>query len=213
VIRLFFTLCVLLGGMHEVSAQLNVELIHQLVAHSKDEFSRQKTARNRQAITTANEEVNRGQMARLKECYREIHSRFTAVGTALQALGMGMQSAPIINDIYDHQRRIISLAGQRPDLVPLAIAAERDIMDRAVQLGRYIAGLFISIGDLNQLKASDRRVLFGHAVAELRAMAGASRGLAEAMARPARGTSDGNLFTDPGANDARIAAGIVEGEK
>lgn len=211
--RPLILLCVLLGGMQEVSAQLNVELIHQLVAHSKDEFSRQKTARNRQAITTANEEVNRGQMARLKERYREIHSRFTVVGTALQALGMGLQSAPVIEDIYNQQRRIIALAGNRPDLVQLAIATERDIVERAVQLGRYIAGLSVSIGDLNQLKASDRRVLFGHAVAELRTIAGASRGLAEAMARPARSGWEAGLFTDPGASDARIATRIVEGAK
>ena len=53
--------------------------------------------------------------------------------------------------------------------------------EKAVQLARYLTGLFISIGDLNQMKASDRRILYGHVLHELRKIAGASRGLAATM--------------------------------
>lgn len=164
-----------------VYAQLNVELLHQLVQHSKDEHSRQETARNRQAITSANEEVNRGEMGKLKTKYRELQSRFHTLGLVLQGLSMGIESAPIINDIVAQQRRIIGIATDHPEFALLALDAEKGMVDRAIQLGRYLTGLFVSLGDLNQMKASDRRILFGHVIGELRAISGASRGLANTM--------------------------------
>jgi hypothetical protein len=169
-----------------LKAQLNVELLHQLVEHSKDEHGRQQTARNRQAVNLANEEVNRGQMASLKSTYRDIQSRFRTLGTALEALGTGMQSVPILNAIYGSQRQCIELAADHPEFIPLALAAERELVERARQLARYLTGLFISIGDLNQMKASDRRILFGHVITELRAISGSSRALAASLGNAAR---------------------------
>jgi hypothetical protein len=163
------------------NAQLNVELLHQLVEHSKDEYDRQITVRNRQAITSANEEVNREETAKLKNRYRQLHSRFQVLGTALQGLSMGLESAPIVTEIIDQQKRIMGIVSAHPEFLLLAIDAEKDMAVKAVQLARYLTGLFISIGDLNQMKASDRRILYGHVLQELRKIAGASRGLAATL--------------------------------
>src|SRR5690606_6289306 len=64
---IFIALLLLTGISKSGYAQLNVELLHQLVQHSKDEYERQTTARNRQAIASANEEVNRSKMDALKQ--------------------------------------------------------------------------------------------------------------------------------------------------
>ncbi len=165
-------------SLNMATAQLNVQLLHQLVQHSKDEYDRQITARNRQAITSANEEVNREETVRLKIRYRELRSRFQILGTALQGLSMGLESAPIVAEIINQQQRIIGIVSAHPEFLLLAIDAEKDMAEKAVQLARYLTGLFISIGDLNQMKASDRRILYGHVLQELRAIAGVSRGLA-----------------------------------
>lgn len=162
-------------------SQINVELIHQLVQHSKDEYDRQLTARNRQAITSAMEEVNKGETSKLKSAYRILHSRFTTLNNVLQALGMGMESAPLISEIVDQQTKVFKIAGGHPELVLLASNAERDIAGKALQLGRYLVGLFSVAGDLNQMKPSDRKILYGHVLDELRRIAGASRGLATTM--------------------------------
>ncbi|MFD2742435.1 MULTISPECIES: hypothetical protein [Sphingobacterium] len=175
------TLLILVIALTKANAQLNVELLHQLVEHSKDEYDRQITARNKQAITSANEEVNREETAKLKTRYRELHSRFQVLGTALQGLSMGLESAPIVTEIINQQKRIIGIVFTYPEFMLLAIDAERDMAEKAVQLTRYLTGLFISISDLNQMKASDRRILYGHVLQELRAIAGASRGLAITM--------------------------------
>src|SRR5690606_4176870 len=137
----------LLITLTKANAQLNVELLHQLVAHSKDEYDRQITARNRQAITTANEEVNREETSKLKTRYRELHSRFQVLGTALQGLSMCLESAPIVTEIINQQKRIIGIVSTHPEFMLLAIDAERDMAEKAVQLARYLTGLFISIGD------------------------------------------------------------------
>ncbi|MBD1424041.1 hypothetical protein [Sphingobacterium arenae] len=175
------TLLPLVIILAQANAQLNVELLHQLVEHSKDEYDRQVTARNRQAVTTANETVNRGETSRLKDRYRQLHSRFQTLGMALQSLSIGIESAPVVTEIINQQNRIVDIVSAHPEFLPLAIDAERDMAGKAIQLARYLTGLFISIGDLNQMKASDRRILYGHVLQELRLIAGASRGLANTM--------------------------------
>jgi len=162
-------------------AQTNVVLLHQLVDQSKSENDRQKQARDKQAVTSANEEVNRGQMARLKSKYRELQSRFKVLGLAIDAAQIGIQAAPIIGEIIDQQQQIISLASDDPLLIALALDVEADLLGQSHLLSNYLHGLAVSIGDLNQMKSSDRKILFGHVLVELRRIAGASRGLAQSL--------------------------------
>lgn len=179
--RALIIMGLLLLGISQTHAQLNVELLHQLVQHSKDEYSRQQTARNRQALTSANEEVNRSKMGNLKQKYRTLQSRFHTIGLAIDATEIGIQAAPIIREIVEHQATIARLAGQDPMLIAMAYQTEADLADRGYRLSRYLYALAISIGDINQMKASDRRLLFGHVLTELRRIAGTSRGLAANM--------------------------------
>lgn len=161
----------------ESHAQLNVELLHQLVKHSKDEHERQSTARNRQAITSANEVVNRTKMEELKQKYSTLQSRFHMLGLAIDATQIGIQAVPLLSEIIEYQKNILQLAGNNPLLLAMAYHTEVDFADKAYMLSRYLYALAISIGDLNQMKASDRKLLFSHVLNELRLLAGAARGL------------------------------------
>lgn len=173
---LCFMLCIYNGY-----AQLNVELLHQLVSHSKAEHERQQTARTRQAITSSNEEVNLSKMDELKAKYRTLQSRFHTLGLAIDATQIGLQAAPLISEIMDHQATIVKLAGQNPLLISMAYQTQVDLVERAYRLSQYLLALAISIGDLNRMKASDRKLLFQHVLTELRRIAGTSRGLAANM--------------------------------
>jgi len=166
---------------HKSFGQLNVELIHQLVSESKSEHSRQDQAKNKQAIASANEEVNRSQMGKLKMKYRELQQRFHTVGLAIDAAQIGLEASPVVSEIIRQQSIIYQLAKDNPILIALAFQTEKDLADRARMLSNYIAGLALSIGDINQMKASDRKILFSHALTELRLIEGASKGLAVAM--------------------------------
>jgi len=174
--------------------QLNVELLHQLVAESKDEFSRQDEAKNKQAVTTANEEVNKSQMSKLKAKYRDLQNRFRFVGLAIDAAQIGVEATPIVNQIIRQQSSIFSLAQNRPVLIPLALGSEVDLSENASRLAAYIAGLALSIGDLNQMKASDRKILFGHVLNELKTIENISLGLLNSMIN-ANSQKTGNPFS------------------
>ncbi|MDP9079004.1 MAG: hypothetical protein M3O71_16370 [Bacteroidota bacterium] len=158
-------------------AQTNVELIDQLVTESQSEHDRQTSARTNQATVTANEDVNKSQMTTLKTTYRNIQSRFHTLGLVIDAGEIGLEAAPLVNEIVSQQKLIIAQCEGNPILILLAVNSEADLADQATLLTEYCAGLILSIGDVNQMKASDRKMLFSYVVSELRRIDGASRGL------------------------------------
>ncbi|MBB5440643.1 hypothetical protein HDC92_004346 [Pedobacter sp. AK017] len=198
-------------GLSESSAQLNVQLLHQLVEESKSEHSRQQDAKNRQAVVSANEEYNKTQLSKLKTRYRELQNRFKAIALAIDAAQIGLQAAPVVEEIIQQQSNIFTLAWHQPLLLPLAYDSEADMVMRARKLCNYLYGLFLSIGDLNQMKASDRRMLFSYVLTELRRIAGAARGLASTMYYASRRSSLENLspFRDFINQDQRMVDDII----
>lgn len=162
-------------------AQTNVELLDQLVGESESEYDRQTQARTQQAAVSANEQVNKGQLTTLKTTYRNIQSRFKTLGLVIDAAEIGLEAAPVVNEIVKQQEQIVSLAQKQPLLILLAANSEADLADQAQLLIDYCYGLVLSIGDVNQMKANDRKMLFSFVVSELRRIDGASRGLLASM--------------------------------
>jgi len=206
--RRFLVLTMILSTLvFAANGQVNVQLLHQLVSESKSEHSRQTEARNKQAVTSAGEEVNRVQMQKLKDKYRELKNRFHTVGLAINAAQIAIEATPIVDQILAHQQSIFRQAQNNPLLIPLALQTQVDIADRSRMLANYIVGLSLSVGDLGQMKSSDRKLLFGHALEELRKIEGASRGLAMAMAQ--RSTRGSPSFPDMIAADRRKVEEII----
>jgi len=168
--------------MHTGVAQqkaLNIPAIHQLVSDSKSEHERQSRVRDAQAANTINEEANRTLLAKLKNRYRELQSRFSVIGTAIDVLNIGTQAAPMVSQIVQDQYRLYELAGSNPALLPLVLRSEIDLLEKSRDLLYYLAGLTASLGAMNQMKASDRRILFDHVLTELSVL----RNLAAALVR------------------------------
>lgn len=158
-------------------AQINVALLHQLVAISKSEYSLQAKARDKQGISAVNEEMNRSAMNTLKMRYRQINSRFSSLGNAVNFLQLGLEATPLISEIYQKQALLLSLCADDPLLIPIALSAQIDLADRSGMLLRYLYGLMLSMGDLAQMRQSDRKILFSHAISELRSISGTLGGL------------------------------------
>jgi len=177
-IKLLLCLSFLVLLAHHCFAQLNVELLHQLVAESKSEHERQSGARDKQAENTATEEVNKTAMSSFKSKYRDIQSRFKIIFGALDAVMIGEQAIPIINDILAKQEIIFSLAINDPVLAILAVNAEVEMGDNAYRLLNYIFALALSYDDITAMKPSDRNLLFKDILTQLRAIAGSSYALA-----------------------------------
>ncbi|RZJ76784.1 MAG: hypothetical protein EOO45_00990 [Flavobacterium sp.] len=174
-------LFILLSWVFHSQAQLNVELLHQLVGDSKTEHGKQTDARDRQAVSSANEETNKTLMVRLKDKYREIHSRFKTVSLAISAAQIGIEAYPLLNDIATSQGKIYEMCRDDATLMILAIRSEADMGERAYSLLNFLYALSLSTQDINQMKPSDRKLLFSHVLTELKSIAGASRGLATSL--------------------------------
>lgn len=196
-------------------AQLNVELLHQLVQHSKDENARQITARDKQALTTANEKVNMNKTEKLKEGYGVLQSRFKTLGEALQVLSLGTQAAPVVRSITRSQQQLITLASEKPFLLPVALVGQKEVGRKATRLARYLTGLFITMDDINQMTQSHRRMLYSYALEELRALSGISSSLVRSMYAAAEAKNRGTApaFGDFINQDTPIAQEILEGLK
>jgi len=146
---------------------LNIPGIHQLVSYSKSENSRQNDARDGQGVVLANEGANKTQLAKLKSVYRSIQQRYQMIGTAIDAANIGLQASPMLNKIIGNQQELFRMASDNPVLVALCYQTEIEFGRRAYSLLQYLVGLCASIGDVNQMRAADRRLLFDFIVSEL----------------------------------------------
>ncbi len=179
---LILVLALLLGISFSSPAQLNVQLLHQLVEESKQENERQNQARDKQLTAMLNEELNKSEMGSFKSKYRQNMSRFKIIGTAVDALKVGFEASPLVEEIISNQQKMLSLVSSDPLLLLLAYDAEIDMGERAYDLLNYLYALMLSISDIHQIKSSDRKLLFGQVIIELRQIAGASKGLLMSMA-------------------------------
>jgi len=146
---------------------LDIVGIHQLVDESISENKLQTDAKNKQAAATANEQANLTLLAKLKGTYRTLQQRFNTLGTAINVAEVGITASPMVNRIISNQAQIIQLAGKNPALIAIGYQSELHFAEQAKDLLGYVAGLTISLGDVNQMKASDRKILFDYVISEL----------------------------------------------
>ena len=166
---------------HFSKAQLNIELLHQLVEHSKQEYDRQQSLLNTQTLSTTNQEINNQQTATLKSRYREIKGRFQVLGSVLLALNTSLESTRLVEQIIQEQARILLYVKDDPSNIILASNSQVEFINKAQQLFKYIIGLMMSFGEINQMKQSDRRILYAHIITELRNVLTISRSLANSL--------------------------------
>lgn len=156
----------ILHAVAQVKA-LNIPAIHQLVSYSKSENSLQNDARSKQAVVNINEAGNKTLLTKLKNTYRTLQQRYNTLGTAISTANIGIQATPMVNRIISNQEQLYQLANSNPAIVPLAYQTELEFVDKAHSLVNYLIGLSASIGDVNQMKLSDRKMLFDFILSEL----------------------------------------------
>lgn len=166
-ILLFLTL---IAGTTKVFAQqstLDIAGIHQLVDESTSENKLQVKARNQQAAATANEQANLTLLEKLKGTYRTLQQRYNTLGTAITVADVGIYAAPMVDQIVSYQAQIVALAEKNPALIAIGFQTEVQFAEKAKSLLGYVAGLILSYGDINQMKASDRKMLFDYVISQL----------------------------------------------
>jgi hypothetical protein len=160
----------IIAGIHSAFAQrstLDIICIHQLVDESSAEYDQQVKARNQQTLVTGNEKANLTLLEKLKVTYRTLQQRYNTLGTVIAVADIGIYAAPMVNKIIADQARIINLAESNPALIAMGYRTELEFAEKARSLAGYIAGLVLSYDDINQMKASDRKLLFDYVIAQL----------------------------------------------
>ncbi|WP_345947679.1 hypothetical protein ABDD95_12550 [Mucilaginibacter sp. PAMB04274] len=146
---------------------INIPALHQLVRQSETEYDRQNTAKNRQALVTTNEQANTTLLDRTKKVYRTLQQRYNTLGTLVSVAGIGLYGRPMVDRIISNQEQIVSMVHRNPALVAMGYESQLQFADQGKDLVTFLAGLCLSADNVNQMKASDRKVLFDHALAEL----------------------------------------------
>lgn len=164
---LIITICLFAAAAFAQQKTLDIPGIHQLVDESTSENKLQVKARDRQAAATANEQANLTLLAKLKATYRTLQQRYNTLGTAINIADIGIYASPMVEHIVSNQSQIIALAEKNPALIAIGYQSELQFAEKAKSLIGYVAGLVLSIGDVNQMKASDRKMLFDYVISEL----------------------------------------------
>jgi hypothetical protein len=141
--------------------------MHQLIDASKDEHTAQVKAKNQQAVNTANEQANLTLLSKLKNVYRTLQQRYNTLGTLITVADIGLQVEPMVKQIVTYQSLIVQQVEKNPAVAILGYQTEIEFVEKAEALSGYVAGLMLSIGDVNQMKASDRKLLFDYIVQQL----------------------------------------------
>lgn len=168
--KTLFLLATFLGLCMTAFAQqktLDIVGIHQLVSESQSENKLQVTARNKQATVNANEQANLTMLSKLKTTYRDLQHRYNTLGMAINLADIGIYASPMVSRIISNQEQIIQLVQKNPALLAIGYQSELQFVVQAKDLMGYVTGLTLSLGDVNQMKASDRKMLFDYVISEL----------------------------------------------
>ena len=163
---LLFACCVSLSAFSQQNV-IDIVGMHQLIDQSKSEHTKQVDARNKQATVTANEQANLTLLDRMKKMYRTLQNRYNTLGTAINLANIGIYATPEVKQIINYQGQIIGLVQKNPAVAFLGVRTEIEFVEKAEGLLGYITGLTLSFGDVNQMKASDRKLLFDYVLTQL----------------------------------------------
>ena len=96
-----------------------------------------------------------------------MQQRYNTLGTAISVADIGLYGEPMVRQIINYQGQIVALVEKNPAVAFLGYQTEIEFAEKAEGLIGYVAGLTLSIGDVNQMKASDRKLLFDYVIQQL----------------------------------------------
>jgi len=118
-------------------------------------------------VNTANEQANLTLLDKMKNLYRTLQQRYNTLGTAITIADIGLEGEPMVKQIVSYQSQIVALAEKNPAIIALGYQTEIEFAEKAESLLGYVTGLTLSLGDINQMKASDRKILFDYVISQL----------------------------------------------
>lgn len=149
---------------------IDIVSLQTLVENSETEYTKQNETRDQAAAVMATETANRTILGKAKAKFVELANRYNSLGMAIDVANIGLQATPRVKNIINNQAELIKLCQGVPALSIIALQSEIEFVERANSLVDFLIGLSASVGVINQMKMTDRRILFDFAVSELNAV-------------------------------------------
>lgn len=149
----------------------NIIAISQEVKSTMDEYERQKRMNNKQSANTTSEAVNNKQWEKLKETTTKIQDRLRIVDFALQAIPTGYVVGIKSKEIKENQQRILQELQTTPQALKKVLSNQIQFADDLQMVMRYLTGLVVSYGAINQMERKERQILLNYALDEVNRLA------------------------------------------
>ena len=106
-------------------------------------------------------------MSRFNQQYKKVKERLNSLGLLFDGAFMAAEAYPTLNSIVKTQGDILNEVQDMPLMIPVALESEREFVKKARSIILFLTGLVLTYGDINQMKAGDRKMLLNHALDEL----------------------------------------------
>ena len=149
----------------------SINNISQEVKATMDEHERQKRMNNKQSANTTSEALNNKQWEKLKETTTKIQDRLRIVDFALQAIPTGYVVGIKSKEIKENQQRILQELQTTPQALKKVLNNQIQFADDLQMVMRYLTGLVVSYGAINQMERKERQILLNYALDEVKRLA------------------------------------------
>lgn len=160
------------GGNSSPWSKENVSfpMMNLEIKATMDENERQKDMKTNQDYNTVTEVYNKRQWNGFKEKVVKIQDRLRIVSFALQAVPTGVQMQREINKIYDNQEKIVQEIEDAPYTLAVVLPSQIKFVDDLQMIIRFITGIILSYGAINQMEQAERIVLLDFALDEVKTL-------------------------------------------
>ncbi len=143
-------------------------MMNQQIKSSLQEHDRQKDMHENQVLNTGTEAVNNSQWKTFKDVKTKINDRLSFISLTMQAIPTGIAIVDASKQIYNNQNRIIDELTSSPQLAALIYKDEIKFYEDLQMIVRYMTGLVLSYGVVNQMEKADRQILLDYALGEVK---------------------------------------------
>lgn len=138
------------------------------IKSTMEENGRQKEIKNKQTLNLATENQNKKQWTKLRETTTKIQDRLRFVDFALQAIPTGYAISQEAAKIKKNEQDIIQELKTAPYALVVALPGQIRFADDLQMVVRFLTGIVVSYGAINQMEKAERKILLDYALDEVK---------------------------------------------
>lgn len=142
-------------------------MMNQEIRHSMFENERQKNMNELQTKNLGVEKLNQKQWEKFKVIKAKIQDRLRIIDFAVQSIPTGYAITLEAQSITKIQNEIFREIESTPYVALVAIPSEIQFVDDMQMIVRFLVGIVVSYGAINQMEKAERKILLDYALSEV----------------------------------------------